>query len=36
MDELELHGHQYDSDDDFHYADAAVSVYIRGTNCGER
>lgn len=36
MDELELHGFSYDSDTDFHNADAVCSVYVKGTNCGER
>lgn len=36
MDNLELHGLQYDNDTDFHYADAVVSCYIEEMDCGER
>ena len=36
MDELELHGCYYNDDDDFHNAEAATSVFVPGTNCGER
>lgn len=36
MDELELHGYRYEYDDDFHNAEAVASVYVSGTNCGER
>jgi len=36
MDELDLHGRRYDSDKEYHNADAVSSVFIKGTDCGER
>lgn len=36
MDSLELHGCEYDWDDEFHKAEAVASVFIKGTDCGER
>lgn len=36
MDDLELHGKLYDSDKEFHFAEAVVSVHIDNTDCGER
>ena len=36
MDDLELHGCRYEDSKDFHEADAVVSIYVRGTTCGER
>lgn len=36
MDNLELHGFSYDNEYDSHNAEAVASVYVRGTDCGER
>lgn len=36
MDSLELHGYEYDNDNEFHYADPVISCYIEKLNCGER
>lgn len=36
MDYLELHGYRRDRDEDYHKAEAVVSVLIKGTDCGER
>lgn len=36
MDCLELHGYRSDRDEDYHEAEAVVSVLIKGTDCGER
>ena len=36
MDNLELHGYSYEYGDDYHDAEAVVSVYVKGTDCGER